>query len=652
MKYRPEIDGLRAIAVIPVILFHADIKQFSGGFVGVDIFFVISGYLITSIILSEKDNGTFSLAHFYERRARRILPALFFVILASLPFAWILLNPLDMNGFSKSLVAVSTFSSNILFWREDGYWGTASNLQPLLHTWSLSVEEQYYLLFPILIIAMQNYRRHFLLGSLILITFISLLVSQWASSTHPTAGYFLLPTRAWELTIGAIIAFYLLYRKYPANTPTIPHRLASELSGIIGLLLIGYSVFSFDETTPFPGFFALIPTIGAAFIIAFSSQNTLVGRLLSTRIPVNIGLISYGIYLWHQPLISFARHGSLTNPPEYLLLSLSLLSIPLAYYSWKYVEIPFRKRNIIKPKLVFNFAIAGTASFIIIGLTGYLTNGFSGLELRNKIPYDKIELKLAGNNGLSNKCDTPFALPQACRTHDEATILVWGDSFAAHLIDGILASNPNSRIIQMTKSACGPFFDVAPVSAQYPINWAKGCLEFTGQVYHWIKNNKTIKHVVISSPFTQYIKKGNKLLYRNGEIRNANIGDATKELVKTLNKITLAGATPIIFSPPPTNGIDLGRCLARAQWMGVSLDECNFQLKEMSKPITSTYNLLSSLEESYRVINIKEMICDSFQCRTHIGPTWIYRDSGHLSHEGSTLLGKTHRFYNRIVGNL
>lgn len=226
MKYRPEIDGLRAVAVIPVIFFHAGVSAFNGGFVGVDVFFVISGYLITTIILSEMEQGTFSLINFYERRARRILPALFLVILVSLPFAWLWLIPSDMRDFSQSLVAVSTFSSNILFWRESGYWDAASEMKPLLHTWSLAVEEQYYVLFPLFLMLVWRFRKRWILASFMLVAGISLATAQWGAYHQPSATFYLLLTRGWEPAIGAGIAFYFLYRKQAIQT-LLSHKLAS-----------------------------------------------------------------------------------------------------------------------------------------------------------------------------------------------------------------------------------------------------------------------------------------------------------------------------------------------------------------------------------------------------------------------------------------
>ena len=211
MKYRKEIDGLRALAIIPVILFHAGFKVFEGGFIGVDVFFVISGYLITTIILSDIESGKFSISNFYERRARRILPALFFIMLCCLPFAWFVLTPNHLKDFYQSLTAVSVFSSNILFWKESGYFDTATELKPLIHTWSLAVEEQYYILFPLLLVMLWKLRKQLILGSLIAITVISLFLAQWGAYNKPSATFFLLPTRSWELAIGALIAYYFLF---------------------------------------------------------------------------------------------------------------------------------------------------------------------------------------------------------------------------------------------------------------------------------------------------------------------------------------------------------------------------------------------------------------------------------------------------------
>jgi peptidoglycan/LPS O-acetylase OafA/YrhL len=292
MNYRREIDGLRALAVIPVILFHAGFEAFRGGFVGVDVFFVISGYLITTIIVSELEQGRFSIVNFYERRARRILPALFLVMLVCIPFAWLWLWPSDMKDFAGSVVAVSLFISNILFWLKSSYFDTAAELKPLLHTWSLAVEEQYYLFFPLFLILTWRLNKRWILMLLTVGGVASLAIAQWASTAKPAAAFYLLPTRGWELLIGAFAAFYLSKPNRKEFT-----RGVAEICGWIGLALIVASIGTYSKTTPFPGFYALAPTFGAVLIILFASEKTQIGKLMGNRAFVGIGLISYSAYL-------------------------------------------------------------------------------------------------------------------------------------------------------------------------------------------------------------------------------------------------------------------------------------------------------------------------------------------------------------------
>ncbi|MGS0695254.1 acyltransferase family protein [Shewanella sp. 0m-4] len=362
MRYRAEVDGLRALAVIPVILFHAGFSALSGGFVGVDVFFVISGYLITSIILTELESNQFSIINFYERRARRILPVLFFVILVCIPFAWLWLMPLDLKDFFQSIIAVATFSSNILFWLESDYFDTAAELKPLLHTWSLAVEEQYYIFFPLLLMFLWGRGKRVILGALAIIFLLSLSLAQWAAYNAPTANFYLLPTRGWELLIGVFAAFFLNQQQ------ELPQWMSPKLNNFVslfGLLLILFSVLTFDSRLPFPSVYALVPTVATVLIIVFAQQGTWVQRFLSYKLFVGVGLISYSAYLWHQPVFALVKYRSFTEPSHELMLSLCLGVVVLSYLSWRFVEIPFRNKQAFSRKFIFVSGGVLTALFVV-----------------------------------------------------------------------------------------------------------------------------------------------------------------------------------------------------------------------------------------------------------------------------------------------
>ena len=368
MNYRKEIDGLRALAVVPVILFHAGFEWISGGYVGVDIFFVISGYLITSILLKEQQQGNYSIVNFYERRARRILPALFIVLLVCLPFAWFLLLPHELKDFGKSLIAVVTFVSNILFWLETDYFTADVELIPLLHTWSLAVEEQFYIIFPLFLALFARKNKMLMVTIVSLIALLSLGLTEWGWRYFAEGNFYLIPFRAWELMIGALAAFYLFYNPQP--TGWICH-----LGSLLGLLLIVVALFFLDKNIPFPSLYALAPTVGTVLIILFANPQTLVNKLLSFKLFVMIGLVSYSAYLWHQPLFVFARAYYMDIPSVPIMAALSVASVLLGYVSWRYIEAPFRDKQRFSQQQIFVWSLLVGAGFLLVGIALVVSNG-------------------------------------------------------------------------------------------------------------------------------------------------------------------------------------------------------------------------------------------------------------------------------------
>ena len=375
--YRPEIDGLRAIAVGVVILYHAQItifghQPFKGGFIGVDIFFVISGYLITSIILKELvTTGSFSFKHFYERRIRRILPALLFVMLVSLPFAWMYLLPSSFVDFSKSILYSLGFSSNFYFHYSGQQYGADSGLlKPFLHTWSLSVEEQYYILFPIVLLIAFKYFRKYLIHILILGFVVSLGLAEWGSRNHPSASFYFLHTRMWELIAGSFLAYLEITLGYRSKYKTLNLILPT-----IGLFLIGHSILFFKDEMFHPSFYTLSPIIGVCLIIWFSNKDELITKILSTKLFVGIGLISYSLYLWHYPIFAFARSFEFTEGSLFKKLLVGIIILILSIVSYYLVERPARNKNnkfkVIIISLIISISILVVLNFNIIQKEGY-----------------------------------------------------------------------------------------------------------------------------------------------------------------------------------------------------------------------------------------------------------------------------------------
>ena len=397
INYRPEIDGLRAIAVGAVILYHAKISIeghniFSGGFIGVDIFFVISGYLITSIIFKELiSTGSFSFRNFYERRTRRILPALLLVMLASLPLAWFYLMPSDFVDFSKSILYSLGFSSNFYFhYSGQEYGATIGLYKPFLHTWSLAVEEQYYILFPILFFLVFRYFRKYLFQILTLVLVVSLGFADWTSRNYASVSFYFFHTRIWELLTGSLLAYLEVKLGHRRE-----HKKLNLIFPSVGLFLIGYSILFFSDQMLHPSFYTLIPIIGVCLIIWFTQKNEIITKLLSTKLFVGIGLISYSMYLWHYPIFAFSRITYFTESnilKELLLVTIILALSIITYY---FIERPARNKK-FKFKYFFITIVISSLSILVFNTGTVLENGF---ENRYNNKYPEIYIK----NNLFNK---------------------------------------------------------------------------------------------------------------------------------------------------------------------------------------------------------------------------------------------------------
>jgi peptidoglycan/LPS O-acetylase OafA/YrhL len=510
MHYRREIDGLRALAVLPVILFHAGFSVFSGGYVGVDVFFVISGYLITSMLITELEQGDFSIAGFYERRARRILPALFVVMLACLPFAYLWMLPSQLKDFAQSLLAVVFFSSNILFWHEGGYFAPTAELKPLLHTWSLAVEEQYYLLFPIFLLVLWRFGRQRVFWIVVAVSVPSLVMAEWGSRNAISANFYLAPTRAWELLAGSICAFMTVGKA----------QRSSNVLSAIGLAMIIIAIFAYNENTPFPSVYGLVPVVGTALIVLFAAQGTWVARLLGLRGFVGIGLISYSAYLWHQPLFAFARLRSLTEPSNAMMAALAAASLLLAWATWYWIEQAFRKRTnslLVTRRSVFAVSGVVGAVFVAFGLAGHVGNGFERRFDKNVLGLARAEndkAETACNFDLNNGSNLVLKHPQRqCLSSSEgsADVMLIGDSHMWALAGGVRSALAHEGVENyfISHSSCVPLFGFKLFDARTQYD----CDEFLSGAFAWAKRER-VSTVVLAARFPIYLK-GTR--YDNGE---------------------------------------------------------------------------------------------------------------------------------------
>lgn len=633
MKYRPDIDGLRALAVLPVVFFHGGFSSFSGGFVGVDIFFVISGFLITSIILNDLEKDKFSIKNFYERRIRRIIPALYTVCLISLVLATLLFLPNELENFGKSLVGTIGFVSNILFWSETGYFDASSELKPLLHTWSLAVEEQFYVFFPLCLLLIHRYLNKKLFFVLSAILVMSFVLSVWGAYHKPSATFYWAPTRAWELLIGSILALGVL--------PKPQNKFISNIGATLGLALIAYAVICFDYDTVFPGFNALYPCLGTALLIYFNqNEGSYVGKILSWKLFVFVGLCSYSFYLWHWPVFVFANYLSPEHLDKVTSASLILLSFVLSVLTWKYIETPFRNRKFLSGQWRI-FIITALASVLLllasIGIVAFkgVPERFS--DMKNLEEYkgelvSKSCMDVVPNEFENKKClfgDT---------TKTNTSFIVWGDSHAGAMVRGIArAAKENKKLGYLAGfNGCIPLLQVLGAREDEP----EKCNKASDKILSLVKSGDT---VFLVGRWTYYTRKS--LISKEGPtwINDEHSGEISeaenyqvfeRALRKTVKAIKEKGANPVIVDTVP----EFPKSVPESYYRFGEDVAVSKGLVELNKKKTTGIMKRIADKDTVSYVDPLPVFCDSEKCYgTKDGRVYFF-DNDHINLNGALKL--------------
>lgn len=651
MNYRPEIDGLRAIAVVAIVLFHTEISLFDKAFIGVDVFFVISGYLITGLIVHKQQTANFVLVDFYLRRIRRLLPVLLLLMLVCIPFAHTWMLAVQFKDFSQSLIATTTFSSNILFWlKSQYYFAESSSFKPLLHTWSLAIEEQFYLFYPVLLLPLLQWGKRYTVYLVSIVTFMSAAYAEWYLAGDLISQYYLPQARVWLFGIGALV-FFTCHRKQ-----LVTDRFAASLA-IIGASMFLLPIILASNNLFFEHRIGVlswtsISIAGVAMMIAFASQHNMVGRLLSLRLLVAIGLISYSLYLWHYPIFALARIRLFeVSASEYF--GLTMLALMLAFLSWRWVETPFRNAKLVNTKRLLVTVCSASLVILSIGVYGVLSGGVVlGIS-------SETDSALRDNYGLSKNC-SPFnsslsASNGVCQTGAEPEIALWGDSFAMHIVDGLLASNPKASLIQFTLSACSPVpmaARISPTNLQYKQR-VRQCAEFNRLVLASLDHLNSVNYAIVSSRFSNHFTRyyaqsshytaDQKVSGEQGLLRTV-----THDFQQVLENLTNRGITPVVISeparPPDANIV----CAASSVKLGRDIKPCNFSRSTISEAQVSANKLLLEIAKDYNVIWLDEVLCNGDKCFTVLEQTPIFTSGGHLSRQGSALIGKKLDLYKRL----
>ncbi len=628
--YRSEIDGLRAIAVLSVILFHAGFSAFSGGFAGVDVFFVISGYLITSVILTELESGRFSLSHFLERRARRILPALLLTAAVCVPIAWFLLPPRDMQNFAQSLVAVPLFASNVLFWREGDYFEPASELKPLLHTWSLSVEEQFYLLYPVLLLLVWRLSRRSIPAVLVATTLSSFMAAEMLTRTSASAAFFLLPFRIWELATGSLVAVAMAHGHHDRFNGT-----AREFGSAAGLFLTAAAIIGYDSKTPFPGTPALVPVLGAALILFFSDARTIIGKLLSIPALIRIGLASYSAYLIHHPLLVFARYKFGSDLSTAILLLICATSLGLAITSWRYVESHFRKPGTVSRSRFIALSVTLSATLIATGLLGHKTDGFLFQRLS---PDRALIVRSATVSPMRAECHTGgsdyLPVKYACLLSEGSwKIATFGDSHTVELAYSLSQrlQGRNVGLVQLSFSNC------RPAESKVASSTRDHCATWSEEAISRIIEDESIRIVIISYRIVEYLRAAQ--VRDSGAPTNSaeNQSDTIwKTYLGIINLLLRHGKKVIVVLQAPELREDIQGLIFKSD-RGQS-DIVGSERRSWDDKRRFLKERLSELPTEAIVVDPTDVFCNEISCHAVRNGKALYFDDHHIALPGADLL--------------
>jgi peptidoglycan/LPS O-acetylase OafA/YrhL len=640
-KYRPDIDGLRAVAVLSILFFHVGIKHFSGGYVGVDIFFVISGYLITSIIVRELAAGQFSIARFYERRVRRILPALTVVVIATLLAGLVLLSPAQLEDLGRSATATSVFSSNIFFFLGSGYFDGSSELKPLLHTWSLAVEEQYYILFPFLLMFIAKRHSSRFGAWLISIGLVSLLACIYWTGINGSATFYLIPFRAWELLIGSVLALQMI--------PKFAGVVARNALSTAGLAMMLTSVFVYTHDTSFPGAAALMPTLGTAFVIhAGAGGKTFVNRALSVRPMVFFGLISYSLYLWHWPIVVFAKQNLINEWTDLETGLILIVIIFLSTLSWRFVETPFRNRQLLGPReRLFARFVVVTIVVISASITMVFMKGFPGRNTTAPMSdvmaadpgwqhWKNCEEAGEKEGGTSNLCGIGAQdLPP--------TFLLWGDSHALSMASAVnlSAHRQGAAGLLAVRTACPPLLSIHRPGEP-------SCAEFNASILKHVGGRPEIETVILAARWA-IVSNGTR--YKNESGRSMSLVDLDSGeteagdnaalfelgLRRTITALEKLGKNIVLVTQVPEVGHDVPSATYSAKLTGRDVNAMIApsiaEYRERTSTVTRVFNAIQA-EQGLTIVDPSQLLCEGQGCRVVMDGTPLYRDDNHLSLRG------------------